>query len=76
MDEDSLQELYTWIDEIPLSRPKKNITRDFSDGGKLTISFANMKQKSYKGNIFAAKNIGLVVCPEIQNGFLSSLKNY
>lgn len=32
MDEDSLQELYTWIDEIPLSRPKKNITRDFSDG--------------------------------------------
>lgn len=40
MDEDSLQELYTWIDEIPLSRPKKNITRDFSDGGKFAFSFA------------------------------------
>eukprot|EP00112_Aurelia_sp_Birch-Aquarium-sp1_P015750 Seg3515.2 transcript_id=Seg3515.2/GoldUCD/mRNA.D3Y31 product="Sperm flagellar protein 1" protein_id=Seg3515.2/GoldUCD/D3Y31 len=32
LDETALQELYTWIDEIPLSRPKKNISRDFSDG--------------------------------------------
>ncbi|XP_028651425.1 sperm flagellar protein 1 [Erpetoichthys calabaricus] len=30
--EESLQELYAWIDQIPLSRPKRNITRDFSDG--------------------------------------------
>lgn len=29
---EELQMLYTWIDEIPLSRQKKNITRDFSDG--------------------------------------------
>lgn len=34
LDEDGLQELYTWIDEINLSRPKRNIWRDFSDGGK------------------------------------------
>lgn len=32
LDDDALQELYTWIDEIPLSRPKRNIARDFSDG--------------------------------------------
>ncbi|XP_006816413.1 sperm flagellar protein 1-like [Saccoglossus kowalevskii] len=32
LDEESLQELYAWIDEIPLSRPKRNITRDFADG--------------------------------------------
>eukprot|EP00051_Salpingoeca_urceolata_P001461 m.41187 g.41187 ORF g.41187 m.41187 type:complete len:203 (-) comp11437_c0_seq3:131-739(-) len=32
MEEDELQRLYTWIDEVPLSRAKKNITRDFSDG--------------------------------------------
>ncbi|XP_047145346.1 sperm flagellar protein 1 isoform X1 [Hydra vulgaris] len=32
LSEASLQELYTWIDEIPLSRPKKNFARDFSDG--------------------------------------------
>jgi len=30
--DDQLQRLYTWIDEIPLSRPKRNIARDFSDG--------------------------------------------
>ncbi len=27
-----MEELYTWIDETPLSRPKKQIRRDFSDG--------------------------------------------
>ena len=37
LDEDALQELYTWIDEISLSRPKRNIWRDFSDGGELMI---------------------------------------
>mmetsp|Transcript_19898 Transcript_19898/g.26855 ORF Transcript_19898/g.26855 Transcript_19898/m.26855 type:complete len:118 (-) Transcript_19898:383-736(-) len=30
--EDDLQEIYNWVDEIPLSRPKRNIARDFSDG--------------------------------------------
>ncbi|KAG2497415.1 hypothetical protein HYH03_004570 [Edaphochlamys debaryana] len=30
--ESELQALYTWVDEIPLSRPKRNIARDFSDG--------------------------------------------
>ncbi|GMH89251.1 hypothetical protein TrVE_jg3159 [Triparma verrucosa] len=29
--DDELQKLYTWIDEIPLSRPKRNISRDFAD---------------------------------------------
>ncbi|KAM8851715.1 sperm flagellar protein 1 isoform 2-T2 [Synchiropus picturatus] len=29
---EALQDLYAWIDRIPLSRPKRNITRDFSDG--------------------------------------------
>uniref|UniRef100_A0A8C5WAA4 Sperm flagellar protein 1 n=1 Tax=Leptobrachium leishanense TaxID=445787 RepID=A0A8C5WAA4_9ANUR len=31
-DEEALHQLYTWVDKIPLSRPKKNISRDFSDG--------------------------------------------
>ncbi|EKG04988.1 hypothetical protein TCSYLVIO_003941 [Trypanosoma cruzi] len=30
--EEDLHELYLWVDDIPLSRPKRNITRDFSDG--------------------------------------------
>ncbi|XP_062320610.1 sperm flagellar protein 1 [Osmerus eperlanus] len=32
LNEEKLQDLYAWIDKIPLSRPKRNITRDFSDG--------------------------------------------
>lgn len=30
---EDLERLYAWIDEIPLSRFKKNLPRDFSDGG-------------------------------------------
>ncbi|XP_029305594.1 sperm flagellar protein 1 [Cottoperca gobio] len=30
--EEELQDLYAWIDKISLSRPKRHITRDFSDG--------------------------------------------
>lgn len=30
--EEELNDIYQWCDEIPLSRPKKIITRDFADG--------------------------------------------
>jgi len=39
LDDEQLQKIYTWIDQIPLSRPKRNITRDFSDSGALRKSF-------------------------------------
>lgn len=32
LNSDELDELYNWVDQVPLSRPKKNISRDFSDG--------------------------------------------
>jgi len=32
LDDRELQRIYSWVDEIPLSRPKRSITRDFSDG--------------------------------------------
>ena len=32
LSEEQLRALYAWIDAIPLSRPKRNIARDFSDG--------------------------------------------
>lgn len=32
LNEQILEELYVWIDSIPLSKPKKRIERDFSDG--------------------------------------------
>lgn len=33
VDEEALHQLYLWVDSIPLSRPKRNLSRDFSDGG-------------------------------------------
>ncbi len=30
--DDDLMYIYEWVDGIPLSKPKKNISRDFSDG--------------------------------------------
>ena len=38
MEDEDLQRLYTWLDEIPLSRPKRNISRDFSDGGEPVVN--------------------------------------
>lgn len=32
LDEEDMQGIYEWVDSIPLTRPKKNITRDFADG--------------------------------------------
>ncbi|KAK3094411.1 hypothetical protein FSP39_001445 [Pinctada imbricata] len=31
-DDAELEELYSWIDTFPLTRPKKNLSRDFADG--------------------------------------------
>jgi len=39
VDEQVLEDLYSWIDEIPLSRPKKDLKRDFSDGGEYLCRF-------------------------------------
>lgn len=35
----NLEEIYTWMEQISFSKPKKNLARDFSDGG--------IKQTSY-----------------------------
>jgi hypothetical protein len=29
---EELQQVYQWVDEVPLSRPKRSISRDFADG--------------------------------------------
>jgi hypothetical protein len=34
LDDEELQKIYVWVDSVPLSRPKRNISRDFSDGGE------------------------------------------
>ena len=33
LDENDIMQIYEWVDSVNLSRPKKNIARDFSDGG-------------------------------------------
>jgi hypothetical protein len=35
LSDDDLQTVYCWVDSIQLSRPKRNISRDFADGGKI-----------------------------------------
>jgi len=55
MDDSELQLLYSWIDEIPLSRPKRNITRDFSDG----MMIAEVRRRTHQtscGNIYGRGN--------------------
>ena len=42
IDEENLEDLYSWVDQIPLTRPKKNIARDFSDGCKLIFQQNNL----------------------------------
>lgn len=37
--EEEMQIIYNWVDQIPLSRPKRNIARDFSDGGNILYLF-------------------------------------
>mmetsp|Transcript_904 Transcript_904/g.2104 ORF Transcript_904/g.2104 Transcript_904/m.2104 type:complete len:241 (+) Transcript_904:344-1066(+) len=32
LSDEQLQDLYTWVDQVPLTRQKRNIARDFSDG--------------------------------------------
>jgi hypothetical protein len=32
-DENDIMHIYEWVDSVQLTRPKKNISRDFSDGG-------------------------------------------
>jgi hypothetical protein len=61
LSEEEIQKLYNWVDEIPLSRlhilnlhrdlrfilqrPKKNINRDFSDGGFVTSEVAELNEE-------------------------------
>jgi hypothetical protein len=50
--EEEMQIIYNWVDQIPLSRPKRNIARDFSDGGissfiKLSFSVGSRDNKAF-----------------------------
>lgn len=69
--DEQLRAIYAWIDAIPLSRPKKNMARDFSDGVMLAEVVAayfpqlvevhnyppanNVRQKTYNYETLNAK---------------------
>ena len=36
LSKEEMEAVYKFADEVPLSRAKKNIARDFSDGGNLS----------------------------------------
>ena len=54
LDEKVMEDLYKWLDSLPLTRPKRNIERDFSDG---KFHFSLLKKNSfrffYKGKLVA-----------------------
>jgi len=69
--DEELKPLYQWVDEIPLSRPKRNIARDFADGVLVAEAIAHffprlvelhnyssansLSQKMYNWNTLNAK---------------------
>ena len=56
LDEQILEQLYTWIDSIPLTRPKKDLKRDFSDGGTTNLYAVSSAGWPRKAHFFAPLN--------------------
>lgn len=54
--DEELQLLYNWVDETPLSRPKKNISRDFADGVLYAEIVNNHFPKSVEMHNYSAAN--------------------
>ncbi len=54
--EDELKPLYNWIDQIPLSRPKRNIARDFSDGVLVAEVIAHFYPKLVELHNYSSAN--------------------
>lgn len=54
--QDELQRLYQWVDEIPLSRPKRNIARDFADGVLMAEIVAHYFPKLIEMHNYPAAN--------------------
>ena len=54
--EHELKPLYNWIDQIPLSRPKRNIARDFSDGVLVAEVIAHFYPKLVELHNYSSAN--------------------
>ncbi|XP_025094484.1 sperm flagellar protein 1-like [Pomacea canaliculata] len=69
--EQELEELYTWVDSIPLSRPKRNITRDFSDGVMVAEVVSHFLPKLIEIHNYSPAN---ATPQKMQNWFLLNRK--
>ncbi|KAA0194365.1 Sperm flagellar protein 1 [Fasciolopsis buskii] len=56
LDDIVLQSLYMWVDKVPLSRVKKNIARDFSDGVMMAELMKHFFPKFVNTHNFTACN--------------------
>lgn len=50
-EEGDLEVIYEWVDNVPLSRPKKNLVRDFADGHMIAQIIRHHLPTPYKGYI-------------------------
>lgn len=60
MDPDKLRKLYCWVDTIPLSRPKRNIAKDFCDG----VMVAEIVAHLCPSFTFDLQDLGTATTPE------------
>jgi hypothetical protein len=71
MKEEELQEVYEMVDNIPLSRAKKNINRDFSDGVMMAELIHHYSPKLVSLHNYPASNS---TAKKVQNWNTLSLK--
>lgn len=69
------QALYTWIDEIPLSRQKKHVARDFSDGGNAWNWWADLLVECTGLLFILFAEVPNLVSSKIQSDELSTYVN-
>lgn len=75
-EDNELMYVYEWVDSVPLSRPKKNIARDFSDGGEFQLNL-NCFKISFDGGINQVsytKNCGVAQLPCCKLNFTKKLQ--
>ena len=49
LSDEDLEEIYAWVDQVPQSRPKRNIMRDFSDGNQIAHIIKYYLPHRFKG---------------------------
>ena len=51
---EQFESVYSWVDSIPLSRPKRNISRDFSDAAMLAELIRHFRPNMVEAHNYAA----------------------